>query len=297
MTEAAQSLPARDLPSIFAGSWINHNFRIWIGHSEDNLAWDLLTETRRVLTQFVSENPEFDSARIEAAWEQIYIAEGSDWCWWYGDEHIGGHNEQFDLLFRRHLTAVYELLGVDVPLALTKPIYRAGIASCISYPDDILTAQVDGRITHFYEWAGAGYFDCLKVGGSMHRVEHLVSGIHFAFDHNRIYIRLDFRDKNSLVSSEKLVLRFGFYTPEPTVLTLRAGERGFVGGEEGKYQFAMDDIFELAVERSFLWPSGYGQVGFEVTLLDGDSELETWPISEPVQFEVPEKNKEIFWPS
>jgi len=23
----------------------------------------------------------------EAAWKEIYVAEGSDWFWWYGDDH------------------------------------------------------------------------------------------------------------------------------------------------------------------------------------------------------------------
>ncbi len=31
---------------LHAGSWINSNFRIWIGHEEDNRAWDLLSQTR-----------------------------------------------------------------------------------------------------------------------------------------------------------------------------------------------------------------------------------------------------------
>ena len=30
---------------------------------------------------------------------------------------------------------------------------------------------------------------------------------------------------------------------------------------------------------------------------DGDKQLESWPENDPIQFEVPEKNKEIFWPS
>src|SRR5262249_10314645 len=35
--------PPRDtLPHLFAGSWINHNFSIWIGHEEDNAAWDAI---------------------------------------------------------------------------------------------------------------------------------------------------------------------------------------------------------------------------------------------------------------
>ena len=31
--------PVRDIGKLFPGSWINHNFKIWIGHEEDNAAW------------------------------------------------------------------------------------------------------------------------------------------------------------------------------------------------------------------------------------------------------------------
>ena len=42
--------PPRDtLPHLFAGSWINHNFAIWIGHEEDNTAWDALHKAREYL--------------------------------------------------------------------------------------------------------------------------------------------------------------------------------------------------------------------------------------------------------
>ncbi len=44
------SYPATDkLGHLFPGSWIQHNFGIWIGHPECNRAWDLLHETRQYL--------------------------------------------------------------------------------------------------------------------------------------------------------------------------------------------------------------------------------------------------------
>ncbi|UCD18123.1 MAG: hypothetical protein JSV44_04215, partial [Candidatus Zixiibacteriota bacterium] len=88
-SEAAESIKPINLPSVFAGSWINHNFRIWIGHSEDNAAWDALNDARKSLEKYQKENPDADENRLIKAWEQFYVAEGSDWCWWYGDDHIG----------------------------------------------------------------------------------------------------------------------------------------------------------------------------------------------------------------
>ncbi|HEX9135743.1 MAG TPA: glycoside hydrolase family 57 protein, partial [Nitrospirota bacterium] len=47
--------PARArIERLHAGSWINANFRIWIGHEEDDRAWDLLSQTRDALTDYAS---------------------------------------------------------------------------------------------------------------------------------------------------------------------------------------------------------------------------------------------------
>ena len=86
---------------------MNRNFRIWIGHEEDRRAWELLARTRAYV----------DSKGAQAhplAWEEIYIAEGSDWCWWYGDEFTTENDEEFDRMFRNHLKNCYDL-HLDAP--------------------------------------------------------------------------------------------------------------------------------------------------------------------------------------
>ena len=51
MADYLARYPATDkLGHLFPGSWIQHNFGIWIGHPECNRAWDLLHETRQHLT-------------------------------------------------------------------------------------------------------------------------------------------------------------------------------------------------------------------------------------------------------
>ena len=40
---------ADTVPRLFAGSWISHNFAIWIGHPEDNRGWDALHAAREFL--------------------------------------------------------------------------------------------------------------------------------------------------------------------------------------------------------------------------------------------------------
>ena len=54
-------------------------------------------------------------AAVEQAREEMLIAEGSDWFWWYGDDHSSDHDREFDDLFRRHLRNAYRLLQKPVP--------------------------------------------------------------------------------------------------------------------------------------------------------------------------------------
>ncbi|MCD4728783.1 MAG: hypothetical protein K8R46_14050, partial [Pirellulales bacterium] len=71
--------PATDkLGHLFPGSWVQHNFGIWIGHSECNRAWDALHKTRRHLAAATARKSQ-PAEQLAKAWEELYIAEGSDW--------------------------------------------------------------------------------------------------------------------------------------------------------------------------------------------------------------------------
>ncbi|MBI2820552.1 MAG: glycoside hydrolase, partial [Acidobacteria bacterium] len=75
---------AQPLARLVPGSWINANFDIWIGGPEDNQAWDLLAETRDFFAEHLEGAPPEQRALAQ---EELLVAEGSDWCWWYGPEH------------------------------------------------------------------------------------------------------------------------------------------------------------------------------------------------------------------
>jgi alpha-amylase/alpha-mannosidase (GH57 family) len=93
---------------IFPGSWINANFDIWIGADEDNVAWEYLLRARQKYDEAATSVPEKNR---KLAFEELLIAEGSDWCWWYGPEHTSENRAEFDQLYRDHLANVYRALG------------------------------------------------------------------------------------------------------------------------------------------------------------------------------------------
>lgn len=161
-SEAAAG-PAEPLPHLFAGSWIHSDFGIWIGHADDRRAWEQLGAVRARLEAVRGHLP--PSAVAEAI-DAIHAAEGSDWFWWYGDDHSSAHDRDFDALFRRHVRRAWVAMGEEPPARL----YDTNITTAVA-GDDVLVlgAPTDG--TH-----GASYFERLggqpleRPSGAMHRV-------------------------------------------------------------------------------------------------------------------------------
>ncbi|MGH2363371.1 MAG: hypothetical protein ACRDHX_01810 [Chloroflexota bacterium] len=116
----AEHPPQRTLPRLASGSWIGGTFDVWIGEAAQNTAWDYLARTRDDLANWEGG----DLAVLEQAWEQVYIAEGSDWFWWYFSGNDPKPERGFDRQFRTHLANVYTLMGSPVPPYLSEPILR-----------------------------------------------------------------------------------------------------------------------------------------------------------------------------
>ena len=107
----------RTLKNIFPASWINHDFKIWIGEEQDNVSWDYLSRVRNDLMKFTKQlekDPGSEEA-LKKAWRELYISEGSDWNWWYGGKAHSGGDNPFDALYRTHLKNIYKFLQKPVP--------------------------------------------------------------------------------------------------------------------------------------------------------------------------------------
>jgi alpha-amylase/alpha-mannosidase (GH57 family) len=183
--------PARELPGIFPGSWIDANFYIWIGHRDDQQAWSELADARDALEQAA----DIDPVAVARAREEVFIAEGSDWFWWYGDDHSSAHDLEFDDLFRRHLRNAYRLLRKPIPDELFVSNISAGAPPPVEIqPIALIGPTVDGEVTSYFEWLNAGYLEVKDVAGAMHqsdRTANLVTAVRFGVDQTRLYVRVD----------------------------------------------------------------------------------------------------------
>ena len=191
------------LNSIFPGSWINQNFRIWIGHEEDNLAWSLIRDARAELVQ---KEPSLNEDVKRAAWRQIDICEGSDWFWWYGDENQTSLDFIFDQLFRSHLAHLYQLLELDPPNELRHPIKKGHHLVHSGGGGVMRQAPNIDAPGGYFQWAGARYAPA-SSGGAMHQADAGDGEIWYGRHQSSLCIRCDFNSDKPLHEGSKLYLK------------------------------------------------------------------------------------------
>jgi alpha-amylase/alpha-mannosidase (GH57 family) len=299
--------PIDTLPRLFAGSWISHNFAIWIGHPEDNRAWDSLHATREFLVSQANTG-RHDPAVLARAWDEMYIAEGSDWYWWFGDDHSSALDALFDHLFRKHLRNVYALLGQDPPGALFSPISQSGGQKTLhEQPQSFLHVTVDGRAT-FFEWINAARYVCGNERGTMALVSRgLLQSIWFGFNAERLFIRVD---TDGGPASERLsevdVLRVGFVDPADCEILVEVpgsprpmAKLTHAGGPSSNgttVDVATGKILELAIPFSRLRQNSGEPIRFYIELIAGEASLDRAPREGIFELTVPTPDFErIMW--
>jgi alpha-amylase/alpha-mannosidase (GH57 family) len=188
VSEALKLDNPKPLDHIFPGSWINANFDVWIGAQEDNKAWEYLLHARQKYDELASSVPE-DNRRL--AYEELLIAEGSDWCWWYGPEHQSENRHEFDELYRQHLTNVYRALNLPPPDELSRPILTTHSTDLHEPPSNPIHPVIDGEVTSYFEWMGAGHYHIDARSGAMHGQRTAVRDLYYGADDQNLYLRLD----------------------------------------------------------------------------------------------------------
>jgi alpha-amylase/alpha-mannosidase (GH57 family) len=176
------------LSYLHSGSWINSSFQIWIGHPEENQAWEFVDNAKSTLLKYNEESaPNYNLAK-----EELLIAEGSDWYWWYGDDFYSEFSDKFDILFRTHIANVYSFLNEDIPSNVLSPIKKIGKEKdTITQPLDIINPTIDGYVTDYFEWISAGLYQCDVTGSTMAYEGYYLSKIYFGFNEENLFFRID----------------------------------------------------------------------------------------------------------
>lgn len=270
------------LNRLAAGSWIRSDFTTWIGHPEENLAWELLHQARRDLfsqqVHYALEHPEEPLSELV---RELLRAEGSDWFWWYGDEHSTAQADIFDRLFRLHLDGLYHMSGQTTPDALMKAIKPVATMKSSGYePTACFTPIIDGKVSDYFEWLAKGCID-LSVGGAMYSSREGLKQLYYGYDSDNLYFCLDqiaalgqiyagdHAFEIRLTAQSAFCLRFA---PADNTLTLFCGEHKVGAGVA-----AIEQVVEMAIPLDALGVKPGDMVQLSCHLFSDGREAGRWP--------------------
>ena len=282
VSEAFERLAPEPLNGIFPGSWINANFDVWIGAEEDNQAWTQLLRAREMFDSA----PAVSEEKRRLAYEEVLIAEGSDWCWWYGPEHDSANRVEFDQLYRSHLANIYRFLDLTPPEELSRPILRMTLPAVLIAPSGSIRPVIDGDVSSYFEWMGAGIYHVDDRGGSMHGKKFLVQEAYFGADGDNFYLRVDV---NPGYAQEigGMEARFtgqsldGAHTSQITIAfthgAARPAEVKLAAPAEGAVECAFTRVLELRISLAAMGITAGQGLRFQSSLWEGGLPVDAIP--------------------
>jgi len=287
---AAGEIP--ECGGVFPGSWINANFDVWVGHSEDVAAWNFLRDARDFYSEAERQHRKrvpgaVTKEQLETAYEALLAAEGSDWNWWYGPEHSSANDEEYDAFYRKLLTEVYLAVGGDAPDVLAEPIKRKPERAVVTEPTAYLKVKVDGRESSYFEWLGAGLYSADRRSGAMHGRAYTLHELHYGFDENFLYVRVDafgerlaemgdFEFRVTLRAREELRVVVRIEGGELAGYLLESRDFCLLGPDE-MVEVAYDRVLEVAIARPVVALAGRTTLELGVALWQGGLPVDVLP--------------------
>jgi hypothetical protein len=95
------------------------------------------------------------------------------------------------MLYRKHLSNIYRLLGGSPTDELAVPIQRPRVQARTVAPSTQINPKIDGRVTTYFEWMGAGVCQPDYRSGSMHGVAQLVEALYYGYSDEALFLRID----------------------------------------------------------------------------------------------------------
>jgi len=99
-----RKLPMKRLQRVAPGSWINADFSVWAGSTQNNRYWFWLKQLRDTIEQ---NKEKLDARAYQKIMDIFYILEGSDWYWWNTYKEASG---EFKNIFSHYLDKLQKLL-------------------------------------------------------------------------------------------------------------------------------------------------------------------------------------------
>ena len=196
---------------------------------------------------------------------------------------------EFDQLFRDHLANVYQVLGSQPPEELVRPILRERGRAVAVEPTGYVRPIIDGEVTSYFEWIGAGHYSADQRLGAMHGRRFLVRELHYGTDGASFFLRVDFMS-GEYERLPGLEARLTLEAASAARLSLQLGEQSVTASEFSRSgappgpgdplapEVAFGRVLEVRVPLEAVGLRGSGRVRFQFSLWQESLPLDALPL-------------------
>jgi len=287
VSEALGSVPASDMPSFRPGSWIDGNFRVWIGQDEDNKSWQYLRSARDDWGHFT---PEEQNRSLLS----MFAAEGSDWNWWYGRERTAATSVQFDDLYRRHLTNVYTQAGHPVPDQLLETVLDSGPSVVAIEPAGLMSPHIDGGPGMYLDWSPGRYLRPESGGGAMNSGVPAVTSMRIGYSLSAIYLLIQLAPEMVATEDLRVEVRLSSHLEISRFVVQR--ENGMIAGwtePPGDADWALGKTLQIKLPFTTIKAQRGERVTFAVLVSGGGRLVATIPVRGVMALQLPDVDYEL----
>lgn len=257
-----------ELNTLGSGSWINGNFDVWIGSDEKNRAWELLDLTKKDYDKYSINISIQNKEKIE---KEFMIALGSDWFWWYGDDHFTAQKTTFDRLFRKHLANIYTLMDIEIPNEIITPIVEDGCANLFfTKPAEYITPKIDGKKSSYFEWLNAGNIDLKREFSVMDSTKKYLDVVKYGYNKDTVFFLFKGDMAHLIGKNSSLVVELN---DKKIFISLKEGKEILLKSDI-EVELFCKNVIEMKVSREYFGD----RIDFKFSLFMNDKKVQPFPV-------------------
>lgn len=241
------------LTTVPPGSWMGLNFDNWIGSDDANKMWKILADTRKTVKQH-NVKPDIN----EKIKNLILMAESSDFLWWMSVPASQEVKLKFYTLFQVLISKIYREAGLEIP---DEVIEAKVFETTMPQPDRYISPVIDGKVTDFFEWAGAAEISIEKLWTTFQPFNFPVKKLVYGYDKENLYIRIDILERDFFSVQLESKKAEDFFVFEP--------------GKDNIKNFAFDKSIELSVPLEKF--ADGDEISFSIKIKIQDTEIKIPP--------------------